>query len=181
MVAQPESRPRTAAPSATTMTSKREVPDGADTGRSASVKSTRISDAEVETIPPVGDFAALAATPATSVAPAPEAAVVVPKRSRGGARSVPPSLTAPVDSPSRRAGGQPRSRSPHEPPSPEIRQLISELAKEVKKGHEEKARDRARITRLERDLESAFKDSVVYTDKSMNSLRTELSQFGARR
>ena len=100
MVAQPDPSPAVA-PSATTMASKRDAPEGADGGRSASVKSTRISNAAVEMLSPVaiGDFAALAATPATSVAPvavdaAPEVnpVAVVPKRTRGGARSVPPNL-----------------------------------------------------------------------------------------
>ena len=88
MVAQPDPSPA-AAPSATTMASKRDASEGVLPARSASVKSTRISDEAVEMHsplgPPVGDFAALAATPAQSLAPATvpaeiEPAAAVPKR-----------------------------------------------------------------------------------------------------
>ena len=102
MVAQPDSSPAVA-PSANTMASKRDVPEGAGEGRSASVKSTRISEAAVEMLSPmapIGDFAALAATPAASVAPLAVAAVntaaagaaPVTKRAGRGSRGVPPSL-----------------------------------------------------------------------------------------
>ena len=101
MVAQPDSSPA-AAPSAKTMASKRDAPEGDNDKRSLSVKSTRISDAGAEMISPGGgDFAALAATPgltpATSLAPmealapmAVEPAGAAQKRTRAGARSLPP-------------------------------------------------------------------------------------------
>ena len=116
MVAQPDYPSPAAAPSATTMASKRDASVGALPERSSSVKSTRISEEAVEMHsplgPPVGEFAALAATPATSVAPGGEPAVVVPKRARAGARSVPPSLQAPVDPPVRQERHHGSSRSP---------------------------------------------------------------------
>ena len=89
MVAQPDSSPAVA-PSATTMSMKRDVPEGNSADRSASVKSTRISDAAAEMLSPVaasiGDFAALAATPhgtpVASLAPTglPQVAGLVPTR-----------------------------------------------------------------------------------------------------
>ena len=178
MVAQPDPSPA-AAPSATTMASKRGASEGALPARSASVKSTRISDEAVEMHsplgPPVGEFAALAATPAQSLAPATvpaevEPAAAVPKRTRAGARSVPPTLTVQVDSPSRQARHHGSSRSPHDT---ELRRVVEELVKG-------QARDRSRIDQLEKDLVSAFKDGVQYTDKAVHSLRGELSEFSAR-
>ena len=193
MVAQPGTNPRVVAPSANKMATKREASslpgEAEDVGaRASSVKSTRISEAEVEMLSPMGDFAALAATPATSVAPAAlaparAASAAVPKRTRGGARSVPLSLLPRENSPARRALGPARednSRSPHGAPDPDLRRLVGELSKRVKKGHEEQARDRARIERLEHELALSFQDSVVYTDKAVNTLRGELSEFSAR-
>ena len=140
MVAQPDPSPAVA-PSATTMGSKRESSEGADlTGRSASVKSTRISDEAVEMLSPqqspqpIGDFAALAATPATSVAPAAELAMPAsaPTRTRAGARSQPPSLMVPEDSPSRHARRAAEAGHSRDTPSNiELRQLVDELAKGV--------------------------------------------------
>ena len=151
MVAQPDTHPRTAAPSAITMASnKRDAPEDAkeeDAGRSFSVKSTRMSEANIEMISPtapIGDFAALAATPATSVALAAEQQAPVPKRTRGGARSVPPALDSEEDSPARRA----RDGAP-DPATLELRQLANELSRSVKKTQVEQARDRMRIVRLE--------------------------------
>ena len=93
MVAQPDPSPAVT-PSATTMATNRDGPENGDLHvRLASVKSTRISDEAVEMLSPpaaIGEFASLAATPATSVAPtvAPLVAVApVPKRTRSGARS----------------------------------------------------------------------------------------------
>ena len=153
-------------------------------GRSASVKSTRISDEAVEMLSPqqspqpIGDFATLAATPATSVAPAAELATSAPKRTRAGARSQPPSLALQEDSPARGRAS---------PANMELRQLVEELAKGVKAGQEERAADRAHIgrlegnvARLEGNVASLFKDSVMYTDKAVHSLRSELDGFASR-
>ena len=171
MVAQPDSSPAIA-PSANTMASKRDVPEGAGDGRSASVKSTRISDAAVEmlsSMAPIGDFAALAATPTASVAPlavapantAAAGAAPVTKRAGRGSRSVPPSLQAQQDSPSRRAAGQARSRSPYEDANLELRKLVADLTKVAKSGQEEQLQDRVRITRLEQEVNTPFKDAIV--------------------
>ncbi len=62
----------------------------------------------------------------------------------------------------------------------ELRQLVGELAKGMTRGQGEQARDRARIDRLANELNGAFKDSVVYTAKSVNALRGELSEFSTR-
>ena len=45
---------------------------------------------------------------------------------------------------------------------------------------EERAVDRARIARLEKESSSAFKDAIIYADKANNTLRAELSEFSAR-
>ena len=112
---------------------------------------------------PIGDFAALAATPATSVAPAAELATPAsaPKRTRAGARSQPPSLAIQEDSP-------PRHARRGAPSNIELRQLVGALAKGVKAGQEERAADRAHIgrlegnvARLEGNVASLFKDRVM--------------------
>ena len=121
--------------------------------------------------PPVGEFAALAATPATSVVPGGEPAVVVPKRARAGARSVPPSLQAPVDSPVRQERHHGSSRSPGR--DTELRRVVEELIKS-------QARDRSRIERLELQLDVSSKEQFTYTDRSLHELRGELSEFSGR-
>ena len=168
---------------------KRDVPEGNAADRSASVKSTRISDAAAEMLSPVaapiGEFAALAATPHGTPAAslAPTGAVqegspptVPPKRSRAGARSVPPSLAPTIDSPSRRtAPGQGVSPNPAAPAASDadIRRAVEELTKA-------QAQDRARIGRLEAELDIGRKQSVEYTDRSIRELRGELSEFSER-
>ena len=165
MVAQPESHPRTAAPSANTMAAKRDAPEGAESERSASVKSTRISDENVEMFSPSGELAVLAATPGLTPAPSlaptsPETSVVAAvKRSRAGARSVPPTLMSSEDSPTRPE----RRVLPIEggtSPAFEARviQAIEEINQRISQSQEQQNRDRQRITCIARDTAAAFND-----------------------
>ena len=137
-----------------------EGPNGDLLARSASVKSTRISEANVEMFSPSGGaLAELAAvpglTPATSLAPlSAEPPATAAKRSRAGARSVPPSLTLTEGSPARQGRALPDvSVSPGQPAF-EARMLLA-FDELQQKSHqlafnadEERAVDRTRIARL---------------------------------
>ena len=174
------------------MGSKRDSSEGPGDARSLSVKSTRISEENVEMFSPGGELAALAATtgltPAASlvraVAEPPTAAI---KRSRAGARSVPPALMEAEDSPSRHG----RRAMPDASLSPgqsafEVKMLLAFDELNTKFGQmafnsaEEHGRDRARIAHLEKTLDNSHKEQTTYTDRSLHELRGELSQFTNR-
>jgi len=141
--------------------------------------------------PSGGALAELAAvpglTPATSLAPlSAEPPATAAKRSRAGARSVPPSLTLAEGSPARHGRALPDvSVSPGQPAF-EARMLLAfdELQKNFHQlafnANEERGADRTRIAFLEQQSAAAFKDAVTYADKANNTLRAELSEFSAR-